>query len=64
MLDVVPVGVSVQVLVVFLVGGEIALYEGVVERVMVQCFVLLFFLLFWGLDLGLFLLAVINLHLL
>lgn len=64
MFDAVPIGVPVQVLVLFLVGGEIPLYEGVVERVMVQCFVLLFFLLFLGLGLGLFLLAVINLHLL
>ena len=49
---------------VLLVGGEISLYEGVVEGVMVECLVLLFLLFFGELALGLFLFAVINLHLL
>jgi hypothetical protein len=67
----VPVGVLMQELVVLLVGGEVALQEGVVERVVVEVLVLLWLhllllplLLPSALRSRLLLLAVINFHLL
>ncbi len=59
----VPIGVFMEELVVLLVGGEVALQEGVVERVVIERLMLLLLLrLLPSLCLGFLLLAVINFH--
>lgn len=58
-----------QKLIVLLIGGEVALQEGVVQRVVVECLMLMFPLFFlaellFAFGSGFLLLTVINFHLL
>lgn len=52
----------VQVVVIFEVGGEVSLYEGIVEGVVIEGLVLMLLLLLCLFHLWLLLVTVINLH--